>query len=154
MPATAFHWIDPEIRVRKAADTLRVGGVLATITTSHVAGGSEAFFIEVQDCCERFDSSTPPGLRLPAAADIVWDLAEVERSGRFGRVALRRYERDLVHSTSQYLNVLGPYFGHRALVPAARAGLSDCIERLIKDRHGGWVTKRYLNDLRVAHRTV
>ncbi|MCB5908842.1 hypothetical protein [Streptomyces pinistramenti] len=104
-----------------------------------MAGGSEAFFAEVQECYERFDPSTPPGLRLQAAADVVPDCAEVERSGRFGRVVYRRYERDLVYSTAQYLDVLGTYSGHRALAPTARAGLFDCIERLAENRHGGWV---------------
>ncbi len=152
MAATSFKWIDPAVRVRKAADAVRIGGVLATITTRHVAGGSEAFFLEVQGCYERFDPRTPRGLRLPAAADIAQDGAEVERSGRFGPVTFRRYERDVVYSTSQYLDVLGTYSGHRALAPTARAGLFDCIERLIEDRHGGRVTKRYLIDLQVAFR--
>jgi hypothetical protein len=40
--ATAFHWIDPDVRVVKAADALRPGGVLATVTTHHIAGGSSA----------------------------------------------------------------------------------------------------------------
>ena len=38
--ATAFHWVDPEIRVVKAADALRPGGVLATFGSQHVAGGA------------------------------------------------------------------------------------------------------------------
>ncbi|WP_405783571.1 hypothetical protein [Streptomyces sp. NBC_00859] len=139
---------------RKAADALRSGGALATITTEHVAGGSEAFFTEVQDCYERLDPATPPGLRLSTAAGIAPDRAEVDRSGRFGQVAFRRYERDLVYSAAQYLDVLNTYSGHRALEPKARADLFDCIERLIQERHGGRIAKRYLNDLRVAYRSV
>ena len=46
--ATAFHWIDPEVRVTKAADALRPGGVLATVATHHIAGGAADFFAEVQ----------------------------------------------------------------------------------------------------------
>ncbi|MEY9988613.1 SAM-dependent methyltransferase [Streptomyces sp. V4I8] len=48
--ATAFHWIDPAVRMAKAADALRPGGALAVVATQHVAGGSEEFFVEVQDC--------------------------------------------------------------------------------------------------------
>jgi SAM-dependent methyltransferase len=51
--AIAFHWIDPAVRVGKAAEALRLGGALATIATHHVAGGSAAFFVEAQDCYER-----------------------------------------------------------------------------------------------------
>ena len=69
--ATAFRWVDPAVRVGKAADALRPGGVLATITTDHVAGGDESFFAEAQACYERWDPETPPGgSPLRATADI------------------------------------------------------------------------------------
>src|ERR687885_2663713 len=42
--ATAFHWIDPAVRVTKAARALRRGGALAPIATHHIAGGDAAFF--------------------------------------------------------------------------------------------------------------
>jgi SAM-dependent methyltransferase len=60
LAATAFHWIDPAVRVAKAADALRPGGALATIATHHVAGGDEGFFVESQACYERWDPDTPP----------------------------------------------------------------------------------------------
>ncbi|MEV6128959.1 class I SAM-dependent methyltransferase [Streptomyces violaceusniger] len=150
--ATAFHWIDPAVRMAKAADALRPGGALAVVATQHVAGGSEEFFVEVQDCYERFDPATPPGLRLPAAADVdTSDHAdEVARSGRFGPVDFRRYERDLTYTTAEYLAVLRTYSGHRALSPQAREGLLECIAGLIDRRYGGRVTKRYLTELRVS----
>ncbi|MGW7616180.1 class I SAM-dependent methyltransferase [Streptomyces antimycoticus] len=150
--ATAFHWIDPAVRMAKAADALRPGGALAVVATQHVAGGSEAFFVEAQDCYERFDPATPPGLRLPAAADVdTSDHAdEVARSGRFGPVDFRRYEWDLTYTTAEYLAVLRTYSGHRALPPQAREGLLECIAGLIDRRYGGRVTKRYLTELRVS----
>jgi SAM-dependent methyltransferase len=49
LAATAFHWIDPSVRVGKVADALRPGGSLATVTTHHVAGGDESFFAQAQD---------------------------------------------------------------------------------------------------------
>jgi SAM-dependent methyltransferase len=50
LAATAFHWIDPNVRVVKAAVALRPGGVLATVTTHHIAGGDESFFAQAQAC--------------------------------------------------------------------------------------------------------
>jgi SAM-dependent methyltransferase len=41
LAATAFHWIDPSVRVDKVADALGPGGFLATVSTHHVAGGDE-----------------------------------------------------------------------------------------------------------------
>jgi SAM-dependent methyltransferase len=54
LAATAFHWLDPAVRVGKAADALRPSGALAVIATHHVAGGTEQFFAEVQRCYERW----------------------------------------------------------------------------------------------------
>jgi SAM-dependent methyltransferase len=150
--ATAFKWVDPAVRVTKAADALRPGGALATIGTHHVAGGTAAFFAEVQACYERWDPATPPGLRLPGAAEIPFDSEELDRSGRFGPAVFRRYEWDLAYSTAAYLDVLGTYSGHRTLDPETRSRLLECIARLIDSRHGGHVTKRYLTELRIAHR--
>ncbi|GLW09600.1 methyltransferase type 11 [Microtetraspora sp. NBRC 13810] len=151
--ATAFHWIDPAVRVTKAADALRPGGLLATVATHHVAGGSAEFFAEVQDCYERFDPATPPGLRLTAAAGIPRDGEEVRRSGRFGPVAFHRYEWELTYATAEYLDLLRTYSGHLALLAAARDGLLACVGGLIDGRYGGSVTKRYLTELRLAQRT-
>jgi SAM-dependent methyltransferase len=54
---TAWHWIDPELRMTKAADALR-------------SGGTEEFFVRAQECYEQWDPKTPPGLRLQPAAKI------------------------------------------------------------------------------------
>src|SRR4051794_28010496 len=52
--ATAWHWIDPTMRVEKAARALRPGGSVAVIASDHVAGGTQQFFDDVQRCYERF----------------------------------------------------------------------------------------------------
>ncbi|HEX8860672.1 MAG TPA: class I SAM-dependent methyltransferase, partial [Actinomycetes bacterium] len=117
LAATAFHWIDPAVRVGKAAAALRPGGVLATIATHHIAGGDVAFFAQVQACYERWDPATPAGLRLPTAAQVPTDRAELDRSGWFGPVAFRRYQWERSYSTAGYLEVLLTYSGHRALEP-------------------------------------
>ncbi|WBO61917.1 class I SAM-dependent methyltransferase [Streptomyces camelliae] len=152
--ATAFHWIDPAVRMARAADALRPGGALAVVRGQHVAGGTEEFFSEVQRCYERFDPNTPPGLRLPAAADVDNSdhAEEVARSGRFATTVFRRYERDLTYTTAEYLDLLRTFSGHRALPEAARNGLLDCIAALLDGRYGGRVTRRSLIELGVSQR--
>lgn len=154
LAATAFHWIDPVVRVVKAADALRPGGALATVTTHHIAGGDESFFAEAQACYERWDPDTPPGgAPLKAAADIPTSSDELDRSHRFGPASFRRHEWEQAYTATGYIEVLLTYSGHRALDPRAQAGLLDCIAHLIDTAHGGRITKRYLTELRVA-RTI
>ncbi|MEU5363921.1 class I SAM-dependent methyltransferase [Streptomyces sp. NPDC005925] len=152
--ATAFHWIDPAVRMDRAADALRPGGALAVVRTQHVRGGTEKFFVEVQRCYERFDPDTPPGLRLPDAAGVHGSdhAEEVARSGRFGPTVFRRHQQDLTYTTSEYLDLLHTYSGHRALPKPARDGLMACIAGLIDGRYAGRVTKRHLFELAVSYK--
>lgn len=150
--ATAFHWLDPALRVAKAADALCPGGALATIGTHHVAGGTSGFFVEVQDCYERWDPPTPPGLRLPAADAIPRDSSEVDSSGRFGPATFGRHEWDIAYSTAAYRDLLLSYSGHIDMESTAQVGLLDCIGELMETRYGGRIVKRYMAELRVARK--
>ncbi|MDX5578044.1 class I SAM-dependent methyltransferase, partial [Streptomyces sp. ID01-9D] len=154
LAATAFHWIDPAVRVSRAADALRPGGALAVVRGQHVRGGTEEFFVEVQRCYERFDPATQPGTRPPEADDVDNSdhAEEVARSGRFGETVFRRCTWDLTYTTAEYLDVLRTYSGHRALPEAARNGLLACVAGLIDGRYDGRVTKRYLIELAVSQR--
>jgi hypothetical protein len=136
---------------RQAADVLRPGGWLATISTHHIAGGDESFFAEAQTCYERWDPETPSGgVALEPAADIPHASDELDRSSRFGPARFRRYEWELPYTAASYLDLLRTYSGHRDLDPGSQAGLLGCIAHLIDSRHGGRIVKRYLTELRVA----
>jgi SAM-dependent methyltransferase len=152
--ASAFHWIDPAVRVPKVAGALRAGGALATIT-NHAAGGRAAFYAEVQDCYQRLGVSAAdgrPGLVLPADATTPAYSAELEQSGHFTPMTVRRYEWDLTYSTARFLELLRTSAAHRALEPTAQAGLLDCIGQVVNKRHGGHITKRHLTELCIAYR--
>jgi hypothetical protein len=151
--ATSFNWIDPAVRVVKSADALRADGALAVVSTDHVAGGDEQFFADAQHCYQPWDPETPlGGVRLPSAAEVPFDRSQFVASGRFGRVTFRRYEHERTYSTQEYRDLLLTYSGHRAMEPAARRGLLACITRLIDERYGGRIDKRYMNELAVAYR--
>jgi SAM-dependent methyltransferase len=150
--ATAFHWLDPAVRVTKAAEALRPGGALATIATQHVAGGDMGFFLDVQDCYREWVPASSAGRRLPATADVPADSEELDRSGRFGPVTFRRYEWEQAYSTADYCELLLTYSDHRALPSPELQGLLNCIARLIEARYHGKIVKRYMSELRVAKR--
>ncbi|UQT56086.1 class I SAM-dependent methyltransferase [Streptomyces durmitorensis] len=149
--ATAFHWLDPDVRVPKMRAALRGGGTLAVVTTEHVAGGSSDFWVEVQGCYERWDpDATEPGLRLPEESTVRTDVGEIERAHGLGPVTVRRFARDITYTADQYIDVLRTYSGHRALDHDTRAGLLRCVRELIDGTYGGFVVKRYLHELITA----
>ncbi|MEV4733803.1 class I SAM-dependent methyltransferase [Saccharopolyspora sp. NPDC049426] len=150
--ATSFHWLDPAVRMVKAADALRSRGALALVSTHHIAGGSDEFFAQVQQCYERFDPHIEPGQRLPVADEVPEDPAEFHRSARFSPPEFHRYEWEARYTTDQYLGLLMTYSGHRVMSSPARDRLLDCIGQRIDGDHGGVITKRYLTQLALAKR--
>ncbi len=148
--ATSFHWLDQRVRVTKAAEALRGDGSLAIISTHHVAGGSQDFFVKVQACYERWGPSTEPGLTLPQAHGILPEVDEIERSGWFAPAVVLRYEVDLRYTADEYIALLNTYSGHRVLDDESRLGLFTCIRQLIEERYKGAITKRYLFLLAVS----
>jgi SAM-dependent methyltransferase len=147
--ATAFHWLDPLTRVAKSADALRPGGVLAVVSTHHVAG-RDPFFVEVQECYERFMPGADKGEKLLQPDEVPADSSELDASDRFGPMEFRRYVWDETYTTAEYLDLLSSYSGHRALTAEARDRLYDCIGARI-DAAGGSVTKSYLTQLSAAN---
>ena len=151
--ATAFHWLDPAVRVTKAAQALTAGGVLATIATHHIFGGDSQFFIDAQDCYRRWFPGSV-GIRYPTSADIPQEADELERSELFEAATFRRYEWEQGYTADEYVDLLSTYSEHRALEETARRHLLDCIHELIVERYGGRIRKRYLNELVIARRKV
>lgn len=151
--ATAFHWLDPDVRMIKTADLLRSGGALGIVSTHHIAGGTNAFFADAQRCYERFDPTTPPGMRLTTDDETPEETAEFDRSARFGPATIRRYEWQQTYTSHQYRNLLMTYSGNRARSPQARSGLFACLTHLIDDVYKGEITKQYRTRLAIAHKT-
>jgi SAM-dependent methyltransferase len=150
--ATAFHWLDSELRVPKAAQALRDGGSLAIVSTHHVAGDDSSFFEQSQTCYERWDPATTPGFTFPAASEVPTGAQEIEAGGLFAPPRVRRYEEEAEYTTTSYLHLLQTYSGHRALPPDALRALLECLGDLIDKHHGGRIRKRYLWQLLVATR--
>jgi len=146
---TAFHWIDPDARYAKAARLLRDGGALAVVSTKHVLRpDGETFWMEVQD---DYDAVVPSSEnRPPLRPEEVADLSdEIDASGRFRTVAVRRYLWDVSYDARTYIELLDTASGHRAMPEAQRQALYSRIRERIGDRK---VSKTLQAILNVARR--
>jgi len=76
--ATAFHWIDPGIGWRKAAELLRPGGVLALLSHAPVADGHTAGIDE--GFRDLWATYTPDEPRWPPLRDTATLLADLEQA--------------------------------------------------------------------------
>jgi SAM-dependent methyltransferase len=149
---TAFHWIDPATRYVKTARTLREGGALAVVETSHVLPeGGDPFWVEVQEDYDAvFPGENNEPTRLPDEVEGL--AAEIEASGLYAPPVVRRYVWDVTYSPEDYVGVLETYSGHRAADLELRERLYERIRRRIDALPGGEVRKSYLALLSVARR--
>jgi SAM-dependent methyltransferase len=111
--ATAWHWVDPTVRYRKAADALAPGGYLALWGAGHVIPrDGDPFFEELQEVYDEIGESLPPGTALPRPQELADDRAEIEASGLFDVTDITQYDWETVYDAEGYRpaeHVLGPH---------------------------------------------
>jgi SAM-dependent methyltransferase len=67
LAATAWHWIDPAVKYRRAWELLRPGGHLAFWSAAHVfPPGGDPFFRDIQDVYEEIGEGLPPDAAWPS----------------------------------------------------------------------------------------
>lgn len=168
--ATAFHWIDPGVGFPKAARLLRGGGVLALLTNSHAAGGTQE---EIGEEIGRLHRDLAPDLgdwRFPAPAAIadaarrgrdiaaVWQAIErrfepAPDVGRlFGPPEVRAFPWRASYDRDGYLDMLRSQSSYALMDPARRDELLAAVGDLVDGRLGGTVTKQYVTVLATAAR--
>ncbi len=148
--ATAFHWIDPTVRLPKSRQALRTGGHLAVIASRHMAGGTVLFWQRVERCYEAWFGAgvqEPPNRVQHAVSEI---LEELQRFDRFASPRLGRYEWEVEYTSETYLDLLRTYSELRTLPAESRERLLECVRRLIDEEFRGRIRKRHLTELVVA----
>ena len=147
--ACAWHWIDPQIRYAKAAQLLRRNGRLALIHVEHVfPDGFDEFFVEIQKVYNSFGESID---KFPRPQQIPDNREDIESSGRFANVQVKRYVWSVDYTAEQYINLLNTYSGHITMEPSNRSALYTEVCRLINARAERHIRKHYLAILQVAN---
>jgi SAM-dependent methyltransferase len=155
LSATAFHWIDPAISYQKTTQALKSSGAIALFWHVHVQSeASQGFFEAVLPIYQREVPEQEEKYRpLPWPEEVGEPVkAEIEQTGLFGEVTVRRYRWDVTYDAAEYLRLLNTYSNHRVLDNQRRARLFQNIADLIDTRFHGRITKGYLAILYVAHR--
>jgi SAM-dependent methyltransferase len=151
--ATSWHWLDPRVAYRHAADLLRQGGFLAIVTTDHVRPeGGDDFFVDVQ-AVYRAIGQDDGGDGPPKPDEVDRPLLDdLTSTALFEQPNVRTYLSPITYTAEQYLAVLATYSNHIAMDEPDRAVLFDRVQDMINSRPGKKITKHYLNTLYVARR--
>lgn len=151
--ATAFHWVDPAVGYPKVARALAPGGALALFWNKpDPVAEDDGFEAAVQSVYQRHAPALAAANRPPSSEGEAEQVAEIEQTGLFGPVTVRRYRWAEVYDAARYLRLLETYSDHATLDPITRSRLHEGIGALIGERFGGRVTKGYLTLLYLAHR--
>jgi SAM-dependent methyltransferase len=151
--ATAWHWLNPTIRFRRAWELLVPGGHLAFWSATHVfPPGGDPFFAELQEVYEEIGEGLPEGAGYPQPGDLPDERAEIERSGLFDEVVVRHFDWEVGYAADDYLRLLDTFSGHIAMRPEQRSHLYSEIRRRLGERADGRLRRGWGAVLHVAVR--
>ena len=152
--ATAWHWIDPEVKYRKAWSLLRPGGHLAFWEAVHVEPESDAdpFFREIQDVYDEIGEKLPAGWVYYTPSTLPDQVAEIVASGLFTDVAVRRFDWEIRYSADAYIRLLDTFSSNLSMTSAQRERLYGEILRRLSLRPDGQLRRHWGVVLHVARR--
>lgn len=149
--ATAWHWIDPEVRYQLAANALRPGGYLAFWSALHIfPDDGDAFFKDIQPVYEEIGEHLPADARWPRPGELQDQTTEVVSSGHFDMVLVRHYDWETEMDAEAYINLLNTFSGHIAMADWQRARLYAEIRERINQRKDPVVRRHWGCVLHIA----
>jgi SAM-dependent methyltransferase len=150
LSATAFHWIPPEVGYPKATRLLKDTGSIALIW-NYLPRPFPSFFLDAQEIYSRLlPDWTDPSLGPSLDENIQETETQINQSGLFAPVAVRRYPWSKDYTTAEYLTLLNTYSDHYILDPDVKVPLFKEIGTLIDDKYNGRITKPNLTALFIA----
>jgi len=151
--ATAWQWIDPAVRYRKAWEALRPGGHLAFWDATHVLPvDGDPFFVEIQDIYDEIGEGLPPDGSRPRPGELEERRPEIEASGLFEDVEVRHFDCERVYDAEGYIELLDTFSGHIAMKPWQRKRLYDEIRNHLARRTDHHLRRHWGAALHIAHR--
>lgn len=152
--ASAYHWLNPQTRVKRIAALLASNGYVAVFRNHHVQGEASA---EFNHAAQRIYANVYPeqvqARGLPRPEDILpVEAQEWLASGLFSLAQTRVYHWQQLLTSKEYVRMLATHSDHRLLPEADRARLFDQLIRLIDSEFGGIAVKEYVTLLQVAEK--
>jgi SAM-dependent methyltransferase len=154
--AQAWHWLDPEVRYRKAAELLSPGGWLAVLDAEHAFPKDfDPFFVEMRKVYDEISKDGPShDVWPPPLPEEVEDMREeIEGSGLFADFQSRRYVWEVMYTAEEYIDLLNTFSDHIASEPWQREHLYGKVRELIGARPDPRVRRHWLAILNVARKT-
>lgn len=154
LAATAWHWVDPHVRYRKAAQVLRRGGYLAVWGANHVLPeDGDPFFDQIQEVYDEIGEGGPPGALLPRPGELADFREEIDTSGVFTVIDVTHFDWETMYDADGYIRLLQTFSGHIVMHDWQRDRLFGEIRRRLARRPDGCLRRHWGSVLHVACKT-
>ena len=141
--ATAWHWVDPGVGYKKAAQLLRPDGVVALWWNAHVPDTPDRRWAPIRRTYEQVAPELARLARLTPDRPDYDPAAELHECGWFSGVERSVFPFSVDYTADAFLALLDTYASHQQLEVARRRELYERLTRVIDDELGGSVTKPY-----------
>jgi len=149
--ATAWHWLDPATRNRRAWELLREDGRLAVWSAGHVVPATgDPFFAEIQSVYDEIGEGLPGGSRWFRPGELPDGAAEIEQGGVFEMVLVRRFDWEVTYDAEGYVRLLDTFSSHIAMDALRRERLYSEIRRRLAERPDGRLRRHWEAVLHLA----
>ena len=150
--ASAFHWLDLDVRFSKSAEALYPGGFLMILHVHHVRGGTPGFFADTQPYYMKWGLSDDLSFQPPAPDNVPTMYPELDQLPEFHSVERHHFEIPMSHSTASYIGWLHTDSLVNSLNDKSRRGFLQDIDRLIESKYNGEVVRNFVYEIIVAQR--
>jgi SAM-dependent methyltransferase len=151
--ATAWHWVDPEVRYVRAAEALTDGGHLALWATIHVIPrDGDPIFEEIQEIYDEIGESLPADIVWPRPYELDLRYDDIDASGLFETVDVRQFAWEVDYDADGYIDLLNTFSGHIAMEEWQRDRLYGEFRRRLAARPSGTLRRGWGLVLQVARR--
>src|SRR4051812_2888094 len=132
--ATAWHWLDPDIRYLRAWQLLEPNGHLAFWSATHAfPDDGDTFFDDIQHVYDDIGEGRA-GEGTPRPGELPDDHVDIEASGLYDDLQVRQYDWETRHDAESYIALLDTFSGHRDMAPWQRERLFGEIRARLSTR--------------------
>ena len=150
--ASAFHWLDLDVRFSKSAQALHSGGFLTILHVHHVRGGTPGFFADTQPYYLKWGLSDDLSFQPPAPGNVPTMYPELDQLTEFRSVERHHFEIPMSYSTTSYIGWLRTDSLVNSVNDRSRSGFLQDIGRLIEAKYNGEVVRNYVYEVIVAQK--
>lgn len=149
--ATAWHWVDKEIKYKKAYDLLADMGYLAILRHFHTETEPDAFHLQANQLLQTLQSSKPIKFNVGDRSGLEEQAAELSNC-YFYLAQQFEYPWQQTMTIEDYLALRSTYFEVLTLLPEARKQFEKAVRDLAATEYDNQVTVNYTTVLLITQK--